>query len=85
VTARIPWTASPRTSVAGRQALVQCLAGEPVAILVELSGMTVTEPDAANIFPTIIQQADIWPGTPLLLCAPDPTTASWPASWSPTR
>ncbi len=58
------------------RALVQCLAGKPDAILVELSGMTVTDPDAAKIFSTIIQQADIWPGTPLLLCAPDPTTAS---------
>jgi anti-sigma regulatory factor (Ser/Thr protein kinase) len=58
------------------RALMECLSHEPVAILVELSGMTVTEPDAAKIFPAVIQQAEIWPGTPVLLCAPDPTTAT---------
>jgi anti-sigma regulatory factor (Ser/Thr protein kinase) len=56
--------------------LMQCLAREPVAILVELSGMTVAEADAAKIFARILQQADVWPGTPLLFCAPDPTTAT---------
>ena len=56
--------------------LVQCLADEPAAILVELSDMTVAEPDATRIFPMILQQADNWPGTPLLLCASKPTTAT---------
>jgi anti-sigma regulatory factor (Ser/Thr protein kinase) len=56
--------------------LVQYLAREPVAILVELSGMTVTEPDAAQAFAMVSRQADIWPGTPVLLCAPTPATAT---------
>jgi hypothetical protein len=58
------------------RALMQCLSREPVAIPVGLSGMTVTEPDAARIFGAAIQQSEIWPGTPLLLCGPDPTTAT---------
>ena len=56
--------------------LLECLSREPVAVPVELSGMTVTEPDAAEIFSALMEQAEIWPGTPLLLCAPDPATAT---------
>ena len=63
--------------------VMQCLAPEPVAILMDLSGLTVAEPDAAKVFSTIIQQANIWPGTPLLLCAPDPTTTTLITRMSP--
>lgn len=52
------------------------LAREPVAVLVELSGMTVTEPGAARIFPELLVQAEVWPGTPVQLCAPGPATAA---------
>jgi anti-sigma regulatory factor (Ser/Thr protein kinase) len=64
------------------RALTRCLADEPVAILVELSGMTVTEREAAKILPAIVRQAGVWPGTPLLLCAPNPATASLIAEWT---
>lgn len=56
--------------------LTQCLAREPAAIVVELSGMAVAEPDAAKIFSALVQQAEVWPGTPLLLCAPNPAIAT---------
>lgn len=58
------------------RALVQWLVREPVAILVEVSGMTVTEPGATRIFPMVGRQADMWPGTPLLLCATGSATAT---------
>ncbi len=63
--------------------VLQCLAREPVAILLELSGMTVAEPDAAGMFSMIVQEADIWPGTPLLLCAPGPAIATLIMNGSP--
>jgi len=65
-----------KTGPALFRAVMQCLAREPAAILADLSGMTVTEPAAARIFSTIVQQADVWPGTPLVLCVPAATTAT---------
>jgi anti-sigma regulatory factor (Ser/Thr protein kinase) len=62
--------------------LTQCLLREPVAIAVEMSGVSVTDPVAANTFSMILRQADLWPGTPVLLCAPDATTASMITSGS---
>jgi hypothetical protein len=56
--------------------LIRCLAREPAAILVELSGMSVAEPDAVKIFAMITQQAEVWPGTPFLLCTGNPATAA---------
>lgn len=55
--------------------LMHWLTREPIAILVDLSGTTVTGPAAAQIFPAIIRQAETWPGTPLQLCGPSPATA----------
>jgi len=55
-------------------ALTQRLIREPVAVLVDLSGATITDPDAATTFSRIAQQADLWPGTPVGLCAPDQST-----------
>ena len=57
------------------RALTQHLALEPAAILVDLSGMTVAEPDAVKAFSVLTEQAEVWPGTPLLFCAADPPTA----------
>ena len=33
------------------------------------------EPGAVKVFAAVLQQAEAWPGTPLLLCGPDPVTA----------
>ena len=55
-------------------ALTQHLALEPAAILVDLSGMTVAEPGAVKAFAMLTEQAEVWPGTPLLFCTADPPT-----------
>ena len=58
------------------RAVSGCLLPEPVAVLVDLSGVSVLDPEAAGTFSEIQHQADPWPGTPVLLCAPGPATAA---------
>jgi anti-anti-sigma regulatory factor len=57
-----------------RTSLLKCLAEQPEALLVDLSGMTVVDPLAVTVFPAVVRQAGRWPGTPVLLCAPEPRT-----------
>lgn len=64
-------------------AVTQCLAREPAAVLMELSGMTVAEPDAVRTFSMLRKQAGVWPGTPLLLCGADPSVAMLLGSANP--
>ncbi|MDQ0366966.1 STAS domain-containing protein [Catenuloplanes indicus] len=65
------------TSDAGRlrTALLKCLAEQPEALLVDLSGMHAPEPHALSVFTAVVRQSATWPGTPVLLCAPTPATA----------
>ncbi|MDP9799415.1 anti-anti-sigma factor [Catenuloplanes nepalensis] len=58
-----------------RTALLKCLAEQPEALLVDLSGMRVPEPSALTVFTAVVRQAATWPGTPVLLCAPAPAVA----------
>jgi anti-anti-sigma regulatory factor len=55
-----------------RHAAESCLDNGPVALIIDLSAMTVLEDDALGVFAEIIRVAGWWPGTPVLLCAPDP-------------
>jgi hypothetical protein len=55
--------------------LLKCLAEQPSALLVDLSGMTVAEPLALSVFIAVARQAARWPGTPVVLCAPGAETA----------
>lgn len=52
-----------------RLRLVKCLAEQPDALLVDLSGCTVVEPLALTVFAAVSSQAVRWPGIPVLLCA----------------
>jgi len=56
--------------------LLKCLAEQPAALLVDVSGLTVTEPLALPVFIAVTRQAARWPGTPVLLCGADPMMAS---------
>jgi anti-anti-sigma regulatory factor len=58
-----------------RTSLLKCLAEQPEALLVDLSGMTVVDPLALTVFAAVVRQAGRWPGTPVLLCAPGPRAA----------
>jgi hypothetical protein len=64
--------------VAGvRLQLMKCLAEQPRALLVDLSGVVVVDPTAPNVFAAVARQAALWPATPVLFCgAPPEMTAS---------
>lgn len=53
-----------------RMALFKCLIEQPDAVVVDLAGLTLAEPQALRVFSVVARQAAMWPGTPLLLCAP---------------
>jgi len=59
-----------------RSRLVKCLAEQPDALLLDLSRMTLRDPLALALFGAIRRQAARWPGTPVLLCAPEAHTAN---------
>jgi hypothetical protein len=59
-----------------RVRLLTCLAGQPGALLLDLSALTVAEPLALSVFSFVSRQAARWPGTPVLLCAPRPQIRS---------
>ncbi|GAB1692214.1 ATP-binding protein [Krasilnikovia sp. M28-CT-15] len=60
----------PATAPNLREALLKCLAEQPEALLIDLSGMEVAGSTALALFTSVTRQADSWPGTPVLLCAP---------------
>ena len=59
-----------------RTALLKCLAEQPEALLVDLSAMEVGDTTALSVFTAVARQATVWPGTPVLLCAPRPAVAA---------
>lgn len=58
-----------------RNTLLKCLAEQPDTLAVDLSELTVSEASQLAVFAAVARQAAVWPGTPLLLCAPSPATA----------
>jgi anti-anti-sigma regulatory factor len=63
--------------VAGvRLRLLKCLAEQPEALLLDLSRMTLSDPLALTVLGAVRLQAARWPGTPMLLCAPDPLVSA---------
>lgn len=56
-----------------RTHLFKCLAEQPDALFVDLTGLTVEEPLALAIFSAVNRQAARWPGIPVLYCAPIPS------------
>lgn len=59
-----------RDVAALRSRLLKCLAEQPDAMLVDLSGFSVGEPLALAVFTAVVRQAARWPGVPVLFCAP---------------
>lgn len=57
-----------------RERLLKCLAEQPEALLIDLSGLYVTQPISLAVFSAVLRQAARWPGTPVLLCGPPPAT-----------
>jgi anti-sigma regulatory factor (Ser/Thr protein kinase)/anti-anti-sigma regulatory factor len=52
--------------------LLNCLAEQPVVIVLDLSGLAVADDRALAVLPAMGRRAADWPGAELLLCASDP-------------
>lgn len=59
-----------------RTALLKCLAEQPDTLVVDVSGLAVPELAALSVFAAVARQAEMWPGTPVLLCATDAATVA---------
>lgn len=55
--------------------LFKCLAEQPPALLVDLSGLAVGDQTSLAVFTAVARQAALWPGTPILWCAATPQTS----------
>jgi anti-anti-sigma regulatory factor len=53
-----------------KAALFKCLAEQPEALVVDLAGLSVSEPVALAVFSAVSRQAARWPGIAVLYCAP---------------
>src|SRR5690349_6483444 len=71
VRGRLDLAGTPRFHIA----LLKCLAEQPEALLVDLAAMEVGEDTALTLFTAVARQAARWPGTPILLCGPQPEVA----------
>src|SRR3569623_965085 len=78
--ARLSGTLGLSAAVLVRTHLLKCLAEQPSALLVDLAGRTISNELALSVFHAVVRQAVRWPGTPVLLCAPQPATAVMLAS-----
>ena len=59
-----------------RTALMGRLAEQPEALLLDLSALAVAERASLAVFASVVRQAALWPGTPVLLCAPTRATVA---------
>jgi anti-anti-sigma regulatory factor len=76
VLVRISGDLSVETAPQVRMALLKSLVEQPDVVVVELAGLTVRDPSALSVFSAVVRQAAVWPGTPLLIAAPDPDQAA---------
>jgi anti-anti-sigma regulatory factor len=58
-----------------RMAILKCLVEQPDAVVVDLADAVIVESAAASVFLAAARQGAIWPGTPLMIVAPEPRTA----------
>ncbi|MCW6006833.1 anti-anti-sigma factor [Micromonospora sp. CPCC 205371] len=74
---------------AARDALLGCLADQPEAVVVDVSGLTVADPEALSVFTVVAEEAAEWPVARLIFCEPPPRdVAAWRGSGlavAPTR
>jgi anti-anti-sigma regulatory factor len=55
-----------------RTSLLKCLAEQPDALLVDISGLTVIDPMAPTVFAAVNRQAGRWPGIPVVFFGSGP-------------
>ncbi|MGO1056011.1 STAS domain-containing protein [Crossiella sp. CA198] len=57
------------TASALRGAVAKCLAEQPAAVLLELTGLRLGDEVALTVFPALSRRAAEWPGIPVALCS----------------
>lgn len=58
-----------------RSTLLRCLDDQPAALVLDVAGLLVGDDLALALLPTLSERAELWPGAPVLLCAPTPELA----------
>ena len=53
-----------------RTVFLKCLADEPDRVILDLTGMTITEEVAASVMRSLVNHAAAWPGCPVAVSAP---------------
>jgi anti-anti-sigma factor len=64
-----------RTRESLRRGLTEALVAEPTSAIVDLAGLSVTDPEQVTVFSEAAADAARWPGAPLLLCHAAPAVA----------
>lgn len=59
------------TAPAVREALIAVLAGQPQAMVVDVSGLTLPDPAAGTVVSAVARDTESWPAARLGLCGPD--------------
>lgn len=65
--------------------LDRCLAAQPDALVVDLTGLTVHDQLALAVFIAAARQAEGWPVVPMVICAPQPDPAASLAASTASR
>jgi hypothetical protein len=60
-------------SVDARAAMSGCLAAQPAAVVIDLTGAVLVDDITLTAFSAFARAADDWPGCPVYLCTADPT------------
>ncbi|QKW14830.1 ATP-binding protein [Verrucosispora sp. NA02020] len=72
---RLAGTLDLTTTRTAYRVLDRCLADQPDALVVDLSGLRVDHPLAVSVFVAAARRAAGWPVVPMVLCAPGPAAA----------
>ncbi|WP_433792027.1 ATP-binding protein [Actinoplanes sp. CA-252034] len=69
------------TTTPVRSALLDVLAAQPEAMVVDVTGLRLAEPDAIQVLREVLDETRDWPGSHLALCGTPDVTAWRPTGW----
>jgi anti-sigma regulatory factor (Ser/Thr protein kinase) len=69
------------TGDALENAVGRCLCAQPEALLIDVSGLEVSEPGALDVLSSVMCRTAEWPAVPIVLCGAGPETTEAIAAW----
>ncbi|MET8151750.1 ATP-binding protein [Actinoplanes sp. NPDC049668] len=69
------------TGDALENAVGRCLSAQPEALLIDVSGLEVSEPGALAVLTSVVCRTAEWPAVPIVLCGAGPETTETIAAW----